>query len=91
MKLRSLDNPIDQLIVFRQPDGDIQVTIHHNTKDYKSSYMCGVRVGGCGSGHSVPRKIWQLLNELATEFEKYEDCENEQQAYWKEEEKEEQK
>lgn len=84
MTIRSLNDNRDRLSIFRQPDGDIQVTIIHDGETYRENHLLGVRVGGCGSGHDIPRRIWSLLNELATEFEKFEDCKNEHDAYYKE-------
>lgn len=84
MTIRSLNDDRDRLSIFRQPDGDIQVTIIHDGETLRENHLLGVRVGGCGSGHDIPRRIWSLLNELATEFEKYEDCKNEHDAYYKE-------
>lgn len=81
MVIRDLDGHGNTLSVFRQNDGDIMVSINHNGKTYKESYVFGVRVGSVGSGHSVPPKIFSLLGQLATEFEKYNDCRNEKDAY----------
>lgn len=71
MVIRDLNGQGNTLSVFRQNDGDIMVSINH----------IGVRVGSVGSGHSVPPKIFSLLSQLATEFEKYKDCRNEKDAY----------
>ena len=60
------------------------MTIIHDGETYRENHLLGVRVGGSGSGHDIPRRIWSLLNELATEFEKFEDCKNEHDAYYKE-------
>lgn len=81
MVIRDLNRQGNTLSVFRQNDGDIMVSINHSGKTHKESYVFGVRVGGVGSGHSVPPKIFSLLSQLATEFEKYKDCRNEEDAY----------
>ncbi len=83
MEIRSLDTQENKLSVFRQPDGDIQVTIRHDTGNYKDSCVLGVRIGGPGSGHSVPPDIMQLLHQLATAFEKYNECRTESEAFEK--------
>ena len=81
MEIRSLDSKENKLSIFRQPDGDIQVTIRHDTNNYKDSCILAVRIGGPGSGHSVPPDIMQLLHQLATTFKKYKDCRTESEAF----------
>jgi hypothetical protein len=81
MVIRDLDGEGNSLTVFRQNDGDIIVSIRHDGKSYKDTMILGVRVGSVGSGHSIPPKIFSLLDQLATEFEKYKDCRNENDAY----------
>ncbi len=81
MIIRDLNGESNELIIFRQNDGDIQVTISRNTGHYEDSIILGVRVGTAASGHTIPPKIFNLLRELADEFEKYRDCKNEAEAY----------
>jgi len=81
MVIRDLNREGNSITVFRQSDGDIMVSIMHDGESYKDTMIFGVRVGGVGSGHSVPPKIFDLLGQLAAEFEKYKDCRNENDAY----------
>ena len=83
MNIRDLNGDNSELTIFKQNDGDIQVTIIQNSRSYRECIILGVRVGSAGSGHSIPPKIFRLLRELAEEFEKYNDCKNEAEAYKK--------
>ncbi len=79
MRIRDLDNSGTTLNVFTDEQGDVYVTIfnfQHNKEFY-------VRIGGPGSGHSVPPEIRKHLLALAAEFEKYENCRNEEEAFEK--------
>lgn len=81
MRIRDLNRNGNELFVFADEQGDVYVTINHNDKIYRDSDMFTVRVGGCGSGHEVPSKIRNLLLQLAAEFEKYQNCRYENQAF----------
>ena len=83
MIIRDLNGEPNELMVFQQNDGDIQVTIHHNTGNCKDSIVLGVRIGSATSGGSIPPPIFRLLRQLADEFEKYRECKNEVDAYRK--------
>lgn len=79
MRIRTLDQDLNanQLQVMWGGNGDVYVTIFVNNSGEARDKYCGipisVRVGMGGSGMRLPRKIGDLLGELATEFEKYND------------------
>ncbi len=72
MVIHTLERDGNCLNVFADEQGDIYVSTNFNS--------C-VRIGGPGSGHTIPRKIRRLLMELAEEFEKYKDVRYEDEAF----------
>ena len=72
MVIRTLERDGNCLNVFADEQGDIYVSTNFNS--------C-VRIGGPGSGHTIPMKIRRLLMELAEEFEKYKDVRYEDEAF----------
>lgn len=79
MRIRSLDNPSDQLSIFEDEQGDIYVTVSH------SGPMAGyreftVRIGSVHSGHEIPRLLHQKLHEVAHEFGRFKDIKYESEA-----------
>ena len=78
----------NQLELFWGGNGDVYVTIYENesseeARDNPIGRPVTVRIGMGGSGHRIPVKIANLFAKLATEFEKYKDCEFECDAHEK--------
>jgi hypothetical protein len=84
MKIRTLDCDLNhnELGVFWGGNGDVYVTIYR-----EDDAPVSVRVGMGGSGMHLPGEIGTLLANLATEFEKYNEFENECDAYMYESQK----
>ena len=73
--INDLNNEGCSLNVMQDNQGDVYVTIRTALRDYT------VRIGGPSSGQcALPPKMKQALHELAYQFERYSDCENEMEA-----------
>ena len=78
----------NQLEMYWGGNGDVYVTVYENgpSEDARTKQMGTphtVRVGMCGSGMRIPRRMRTLLSELATEFEKWRECSFESDAFEK--------
>lgn len=80
MRIRSLDDPSDQLSIFEDEQGDIYVSIWHDGETYRDSSCLCVRIGSVHSGHEIPRLLHQKLHEAAHEFGRFKDIKYESEA-----------
>ena len=81
MRIRSLDNPKDQLSVMEDDQGDIYVSIWHEGETYRDSGVYCVRIGqGNSGGPDIPRMLHQKLHEVAHEFDRFKDIQWESEA-----------
>ena len=83
MIIRTLDQDIDhnELTVTRGCDDDVHVTVIENTVSGRRKAH-NVRIGGFHSGGpDIPADVIAALNNLADVFEKYADCQYEEDAY----------
>ena len=86
MEIRTLDQDKNNnhLSVFRSNDGDIFVTVYEQKDRNSLRVPHTVRIGSANSGHKRPSDILVALSHLAEYFERYENCDTEDEALMKE-------